>query len=59
MRSTRGYPFFAYVYSRKIYFSFTPKFFLIFCRGYHGNFPDLFHSYIFSKLIVLNKKFSI
>ena len=56
MRSTRGYLFFAHVYSRKIHFSFTPKFFLIFCRGYHDNFPNLFHSYIFSKLIVFNKK---
>ena len=56
MRSTRGCLFFAHVYSRKIHFSFTLKFFLIFCRGYHDNFPNLFHSYIFSKLIVFNKK---
>ena len=56
MRSTRGYLFFAPVYSRKIRFSFTPKFFLIFCRSYHGNFSNLFHSYIFSKLIIFNKK---
>ena len=56
MRSTRGYLFFAHVYSRKIHFSFPSKFFLIFCRSYHGNFSNFFHSYIFSKLIIFNKK---
>ena len=55
MRSTRGYLFFAHVYSRKIHFSFPPKFFLIFYRSYHGNFSNFFHSYIFSKLIIFNK----
>ena len=48
MRSTRGYLSFAHVYSRKIHFSFTPKFSLIFVLFTMAIFQFYSHSYIIS-----------